>query len=230
MIRNSIMRQSLLNARRKELIKAATEVFNRNGIKGFKVKDVTDLMDIGRGTLYEYIRTKNDIIFIVMEDTILKSIRYLRNHTEDIKDPLLKLKQAIHAHLQTTSSNSKILWAMYQESTPFNKSQFKKMCRLLDEYNGIFREILEEGQKKGMFKVNDPYVLAHSITTMLNTWLIKKSFLKYEFSIPDYERKIGWIILQGCLNLSKEQLEDNLDKLHNVLCENAAECPVLRTG
>jgi hypothetical protein len=76
---------------------------------------------------------------------------------------------------------------------------------------------LEEGQKEGIFKINDPYVLAHSITTMLNTLLIKKSFLKYEFSIPDYERKIGWIILQGCLNLSKEQLEDNLDKLHNVL-------------
>lgn len=176
MIRNSIMRQSLLNARRKELIKAATKVFNRNGIKGFRVKDVTDLMDIGRGTLYEYIKTKNDIIFIVMEDAILRSIHYLRDQIEGIKDPLLKLKQAIHAHLHTTSLNSKILWAMYQESTPFNKSQFKKICSLLDEYSGIFREILEEGQKEGIFKINDPYVLAHSITTMLNTWLIKKSF------------------------------------------------------
>ena len=204
--------------RRMELIEAASKVLKKNGIHGLKVKDVADRMNIGRGTLYEYIKTKNDILFIVMEDALKRSIQELREKTNGISDPLLKLKKAIHVHLCIASKNPEILWALYQESTPLSKTQFKKIFQYLNEYNGIFKKIIEEGGKEGIFDFIDSYLSAHSIATMLNTWLIKKNFLTYQFSIEDYEKKISGIILKGLLNLDEEHRTKNIERLQSKEC------------
>jgi len=222
MIKNNIKSKGLQEKRRRELIGAAKKVIGEKGINSFKVKDITDLMDIGRGTLYEYIKTKNDIIYLVIEDAILKSIRHIEKPDRKARNPVEKLKWAIHSHLETTSANPKVLWAMFQESTPLTRWQFKRIHQLLDRYNGIFREILEQGGKEGVFRVEDPYLTAHGITTILNTWVIKKSLLSGRFSLPDYERKLSRIILQGCLNL-EENRDGNLWKLGMALAEGEEE-------
>lgn len=224
MIKNNIKSKDLQEERRRELIRAARKVFDEKGINSFKVKDITDLMDIGRGTLYEYIKTKSDIIYLVMEDAILKSIRYLEKPAGPARNSVEKLKWAIHSHLKTTSTSPKILWAMFQESTSLTRRQSKRILDLMDRYNEIFRKILEEGKKEGVFRVEDPYLTAHGITTILNTWVIKKKLLPGGFFLPDYERKLSRVILQGCLNL-EENRDENLGKLGLALAEGEKKRP-----
>jgi len=202
--------------RRLELIRAASKVLNKNGIHRLKVKDVADQMGIGRGTLYEYIKTKHDILFMVMEDALMRSIQELKEQTRQVSDPLLRLKKALHVHLNLIRQNPKILWALYQESTPLSKTQFKKIFHFLDEYNGIFKEILDEGKRDGTFDFEDSYLLAHSLPTMLNTWVIKQNFLDYQFVLEDYERKLTGVILKGVLNLDDGNRERNLERLQSV--------------
>ena len=202
--------------KRREIIDAAYDILKEKGINKFTVKDVSDRIGIGRGTLYEYIKTKTDIIYIVLEDGLIKSIRALQEQTRQIMDPLLKLKIAIHEFLGITADNYILLWALVQETTPISKPQFKRIFKLVDDYNNIFKRILEEGNKEGIFDVTDSYLVAHCITTMLNTWIIKSKFLNYKFLLEDYEMKIGKIILQGVLDMGDEHRDRNLDGLRRI--------------
>jgi AcrR family transcriptional regulator len=195
-----------------ELFRASREVLTEKGVNSFKVKDVADKIGIGRGTLYEFIQTKNDIVFLALERLINEAIRNLQDRTNDSTDPLVTLKAAIRSHLEFISINPKMLWALYQLSTPISKSQFKKIFKLIDRYNGIFKALIEKGCQDGIFYVDDPYLVAHSITTMLNTWVIKKNYLNYNFDIEDYEKKMCQVILQGLLDLNGEKAMRNLER------------------
>lgn|GEM_PF-2195259 len=195
-----------------ELIRAASEVVTEKGVNSFKVKDVADRIGIGRGTLYEFIQTKSDIVFLALESQIHEAIENLEAGTREIADPLAALQAAVRSHLEYISRNPKMLWVLYQQSTPLRKSQFQEIFALIDSYNGIFKSIIEAGRRDGVFDVADPYLVAHSIATMLNTWVIKKSYLNYQFDIEDYERKMSRIIVQGLLDLDGEKAIRNLER------------------
>ena len=201
-----------------EIYKAACDVLNEKKSNDFKVKDVADRIGIGRGTLYEVIRTKNDIIYIVLKQRLNEAIQYVQTKTSDYvnQDPWKALQMAIRAHLEFVSQNPKFLYIMYQESTPINKSQFKEILQLIENYNDIFTQILRKGGKEGIFRVNNPYLIAHSLTNTLNTWVIKKNHLDYKFEINGFEKSVGRMVLQGILDLEGEKAFQNLDRLRSL--------------
>jgi len=203
--------------RRLEIISAASQVINDKGLDGFTVRDVSESMGIGRGTLYEHIKTKNDIVFIIMEDALLKAIPALREEVARAADPISKLKGAMHAHIETIRQNSVVVLALYQSATPLSKSQFKRILELVNEYHAIFQEILESGKQQGVFDFEDAHLVAHGMTALLNTWLLKKNFLRRRMPFDQYEAIVGRLILKGLLNLAGDGLESNLQLLNQAL-------------
>ena len=73
--------------RLEELYRAACEVLNEKNCYDFTVKDVADKIGIGRGTLYEFIKTKNDIIYLVLKRLLNEAIQYVKSAISDCRDP-----------------------------------------------------------------------------------------------------------------------------------------------
>ncbi len=213
----TVRRRRFRQKRRLEIIEAGGRVLKKKGLSGFTVKDVSEEMGIGRGTLYESIKTKNDILFMMMEETLLEAIGRLEEKIKDIKDPLLKLHTALHSHVENIRQHSRLVLSLYQESTPFSKPQLQRMIGLVDEYHHIIRQIMEAGRSEGVFDFTDSALLVHAMTAALNTWLLKKNYLRAVPSFDEYERIIGRLILQGLLNLSPEKREGNIKRLNQII-------------
>ena len=137
MSENTTRKQIFHQKRRLEIISAASQVLNEKGVSGFTVKDISESMGIGRGTLYEHIRTKNDILFLIMKDALEKATQVLREEVASAQDPLSKLKHAIHAHIRTIRHHSVVVLALYQDPTVLSKQQFKRIRKLVNDYNAI---------------------------------------------------------------------------------------------
>ncbi len=54
--------------RRQELLKAATRVFAKRGYRGASISDIIAAARVARGTFYLYFRSKQDVLFAVIED------------------------------------------------------------------------------------------------------------------------------------------------------------------
>jgi len=54
--------------RREELLRAATRVFARKGYRAASISDVIKAAGVARGTFYLYFRSKQDILFAVIDD------------------------------------------------------------------------------------------------------------------------------------------------------------------
>ena len=46
-----------------QIVKKAIELFNRVGYERVKVSDITDALQIGKGTLYLYFKNKKELLF-----------------------------------------------------------------------------------------------------------------------------------------------------------------------
>ena len=54
--------------RREQLLRAATQVFAKKGYRAASINDVIKVAEVARGTFYLYFRSKQDILFAVIDD------------------------------------------------------------------------------------------------------------------------------------------------------------------
>jgi len=54
--------------RRQELLRAATRIFAKRGYRAASISDVIEAAGVARGTFYLYFRSKQDILFAVIDD------------------------------------------------------------------------------------------------------------------------------------------------------------------
>jgi AcrR family transcriptional regulator len=53
-------------AAREQIIAVAIELFSRHGLEGVTVEHIADVADLGKGTIYNYFKTKEDIVVAYM--------------------------------------------------------------------------------------------------------------------------------------------------------------------
>lgn len=53
-------------AAREQIIATAMELFSRHGLEGVTVDHIADVADLGKGTIYNYFKTKEDIVVAYM--------------------------------------------------------------------------------------------------------------------------------------------------------------------
>ena len=53
------------DAKRREIIRAAAAVFTRSGYHVAKMQDIATAAEIGKGTIYEYFSTKEELFLAV---------------------------------------------------------------------------------------------------------------------------------------------------------------------
>jgi AcrR family transcriptional regulator len=64
----------LIRDRRERLIRAAIKVFGEKGFHESTVRDIGGAARLTEGTIYNYVRGKEDILFLVLPDDVHRSL------------------------------------------------------------------------------------------------------------------------------------------------------------
>lgn len=70
--------------KREAILRSAFIIFTEKGYHAAKVSDVAELAKVGKGTVYEYFSSKEDLLRGVIEEGIKY---YMKELTENIKGP-----------------------------------------------------------------------------------------------------------------------------------------------
>ena len=68
MPKSNVKNPILVRERRLALVRAAVEVFYSKGFHGCRVSDVAEAAGISQGTVYNYVKSKEELLFMVCED------------------------------------------------------------------------------------------------------------------------------------------------------------------
>jgi AcrR family transcriptional regulator len=85
---------------RAKIIATAIEMFSRHGLDGVTVEQIADVADVGKGTIYNYFATKEDIVVAFMADLEANIQPRLRRFATSSGSPSSILTEFVRYHFR----------------------------------------------------------------------------------------------------------------------------------
>lgn len=200
--RNLKERTKLIQKRRSEILTAAMKVFAECGFEGTDVEDIAALAGVGKGTVYRYFKSKEELFFSVLEwgmDTLHNRVI---GAISDIKGSMAKLKLALSTYLSFFEENRDFYRVLVLEKIEHRPSGHERMKKKHLSGLRFLEDILKQGVKEGVFKKmktdSVAYALWGTSNALLLKWLLSDKHypLKEEMSVMEQIYCSG--ISKGC--------------------------------
>ena len=167
MKRNSLKRNRILDA--------AYDLFIGKGYWDTKIIDIADAAGIGKGTVYEYFESKEDIFLELFETKVASGYEPLSELPEKDLSGADKLKEYIDIELTNASKytfSKNFLMDLMMKSDAFrNPKLIEAIHKLVSKKFAILYGIIENGIKKGEFRETDPMLATISIMGAVNLFI-----------------------------------------------------------
>lgn len=169
--------------RKAEILKAAISVFAKNGIVNARMSEIATAAGIGKGTIYEYFRSKEDI-FAEAYQTIFEGIELeIEEILKSDLGPEEKLRKLMYCTIEAFIGDggefAGIMMSFWSEGIR-NKDEriigIINLEKVYADYRVMIGNVLDEGVRKGVFRINDTRmtasVLIGSMDGILLQWIM----------------------------------------------------------
>lgn len=144
------------NERRNEILDIAVKLFASKGYEETSVSDIMNEVGIAKGTLYYHFKSKEEILNGIierMQSVVLLNARTVANNPKlSVHDKVLQTLLALKIK---ESGSEEIFMEVHK---PQNALMHQKMLNMMiANITPILAQIVEEGNKKGVFNCKYPY-------------------------------------------------------------------------
>ena len=185
-----------------KIIRAATKIFAKKGFFKAKVSDIAKEAQVADGTIYLYFENKDDILISLFEEQMQLVLENMRQQLSEEEDAVKKIERFAVTHLKLIESNknvAEIIQVELRQSTKFMKEY--KNERFM-EYLNLIADIIEEGQKQGVFnKAIIPDIAKRAffgaLDEMSRFWVLSS---RKKYDIETAAEQISGYFLNGYMN------------------------------
>lgn len=158
--------------RKKQILKAAVEVFAERGFHRTRVSDIARRAGVAYGLIYHYFDSKDAVLNAVFEtnwSVFLKVLRDLKD-AETPSHALDKLASVADLLLDALEVAPAIMQVVIQEVSRSDRFVEVQKLDAFREGFRLVREIIEDGQQRDEIRADvDPVVVAHAFFGALET-------------------------------------------------------------
>jgi AcrR family transcriptional regulator len=181
----------LVEKRRRQIVDAAVKLFIRKGFHQTTTREIASAAGFSIGTLYEYIKSKEDVLYLVcdaihhdMEAQIRQALGKGRTGREALVD-------AMANYFKVCDRLSDDILLIYQESSSLHPDSLKYVLANDERITTIFEEILHRGAKDGTLTPGPDgaiNLMSHNIVVMGHMWTFRRWFLSRHFSLEEFTK------------------------------------------
>ena len=170
--------------RREQILEAAREVFSRKGYNEVTVADITARAGIAKGTLYLYFRGKEDLFLEVIRDAVHRLRLALGEAVGEVDDPLERVRVSVPVIFDFCRREAGLYLAIFLRSSFLPSERQREYNALYEPLARDFQRTIEEGVRRGIFKVGDPEVISHGVFGFLASLIYQWLFLESAGGAP----------------------------------------------
>lgn len=182
------------NEREKEIVKAAYEIFQINGYHNAKMKTIADKAGIGKGTLYEYFKSKKELFetsMIFSMEKGFEGIKEVLNLDLGFREKVIEYFKYKKNYMKNQNTIFESFFSNRELISDKVRDTF--FCSMNNHYYDIML-IVEEGIKEGVVREDaDKDILASCILSISNQHLGINS-LGEKNSEVDFEKIIDSLL------------------------------------
>jgi len=140
--------------RREEILDVALKLFAKRGFPNTEMQELADRAGIGKGTLYRYFPSKEDL-FLAAADRVMLRMRHTVDQAIDgVVDPLERIQKAIRAFLGFFADHPERVELLIQERANFKDRKkptfFQHREVNVVRWRALYRELIEDGLLRDM--------------------------------------------------------------------------------
>ncbi len=197
-VKSSVKDEGLIEKRREQMIKGAVKLFKEKGFHRATTREIAKAAGFSIGTLYEYIGTKEDVLYLVCDNIYNEVNARLSLLTTD-DGTLTSLKSAISTYYRLIDDMSDEFVVMYQESKSLPKNALQYVFEKEMKMVALFENILSACVKSGELRIaeKDITTVAHHVVVQGQMWAFRRWALRQHHTIDEYIRIQTDLILKG---------------------------------
>lgn len=155
--------------RRSEILEAALKLFSEKGFGRATVDEIATKAAVGKGTIYLYFETKEDILWTAIEEGLSK-LRQIFDQIAQEKAYAKQLKQTIRAHFDFVENNQELFKIIYHEQANFpKKGDVKERLRQIHlDIEQRFTRLIQEGMDQNYLRQGDPNYFSAAFAGILS--------------------------------------------------------------
>jgi len=218
----------LKEARKDKIIDAALKVFARKDFTDVNVADISKEAGVSTPVLYEYFKTKEEMLFAIPEKYSKEPIDLLEKVLPYLKGVEAKIRAIIYGYLsiyQESPLYSSIVILQLKGSRKFLETDIYRKIR---NVAGILLSCIKEGIADGTFKSNtDPLLIRSMILGTIEHLCTRKLLVDDSMNLLSYVDTIMDSIINGIVSqptrISLDLSINNIDEIRNIITNDVIE-------
>jgi len=158
--------------RLEEVLQSAANIFFAKGFHATSIEDVARDVGMLKGSLYYYIKSKEDLLFQLLLAGIEDGDSYIAQHIDPEGEPVEQLERAIRAQIDYIIEHKVPFGLFLHEFDSLSGKRQHKVISVMSRYNNRFVELVKRGQAQGKLIDGEPWLIVNGILGMCN-WLYR---------------------------------------------------------
>jgi AcrR family transcriptional regulator len=188
--------------KKQQILEAAIRVFAKFGLPNTRMLHIAQAAGIGKGTIYEYFRSKEDLFIAAFNAFVKESNMRIEKRVRQIHDPEEKLKAYFRGWIEIADSDvmelADIMLDMWAEGIRSTEGKDKfNLKGMYENYREQIVQILDEGIRQKKFKPMDTTIVSSIIIGTLDglflQWIMDRDIFQIREAMETLER----IIIEG---------------------------------
>jgi AcrR family transcriptional regulator len=155
-----------------DILEATANLIAQKGIQGVSVDDIAKEADFGKGTLYNYFSSKDDIIMSLIESVFKGYVGDIKETVDDslhIKDKMREVLKISFGYFEKQAAINEILAFLDYSAWKTQCTNVSKCaCEFFNVFHEPFAEMFSLAIERGEIRKHDPYLLSHTFFALVS--------------------------------------------------------------
>lgn len=181
--------------RRSQIISAAVRILENESFDQMSMSELAEEAKISVGTIYQYVKSKEDVLVMVIVDILEAYREAMTPILESEPDPVARLRQAFRAYSEVVESRRSAVVLGYGASRALSADGRKRVKELEEETTGMLADCVRYGVDAGSFTAASPDLVAWDLAVLAHTWALKYWHMAPLQTFDDYvEAQLGAVL------------------------------------
>ena len=194
---STIKSEKRVQARRKQLISAAMTVFLRKGFHQATVRDVGIEAGLTQGTIYNYVRSKDDILYLVCDEAITSYEQAVRKAIKQASGRRIRLHSIIRAIVEAAHDHQEHILLVYQEGHALGTASKRAILSRYDAFNQFIAGVLRDAVGEGASGIRNDTLRTNIVTFVPGIVALRRWAFKGRISRRDLLDEVTEFIARG---------------------------------
>lgn len=154
--------------KRAEIMETTTRLFAEKGFLETSMREIAEATGMGKSTLYDYFKTKEDILVSYFENEIYAITAQVEAIEKTNLPAVDKLRRTLEAHLDYLLTNKTMYLKLTVEAQRLGLGSQKRIQTSRHAYQDMVCKMIADGIKEGSFRPVDPMLAMRILLGSLN--------------------------------------------------------------